>query len=172
MKNKALVPIIAASIFLFSCKKDTPTPQGCTFTPSTVVVPASEQQALHDSLVLYNIQAIKDTSGFFYTINEPGSGKGITDLCTTVAVYYKGGFFDGSIFDSTAIGDPAIFQLGRVIPGWQKGLPLILKGGDITLYIPPSLAYRDKPVVNPNTGDTVIPANSNLVFHVNLLDVQ
>jgi FKBP-type peptidyl-prolyl cis-trans isomerase FkpA len=171
MKNLALIVLILASIILYSCKKDS-TPQGCQYTPSTLKAPASEQQALQDSLLAYNIDAIKDTTGFFYTINEPGSDKGITDLCTTIAVYYKGSFFDGAIFDSTTIGYPAIFQLGQVIVGWQKSIPLVKKGGDLTLYIPPSLAYGDKPVINPNTGDTVIPAHTNLVFHVNLLDIQ
>jgi len=171
MKNLALSALAIASLILFSCKKDT-TPQGCQFTPSSIKAPASEQQDLQDSLTAHNIQATKDTSGFFYTINEPGSDKGITDLCTNIAVYYKGGFFDGTIFDSTQIGYPAIFQLGQVILGWQKGIPLIMKGGDITLYIPPSLGYGEDPKINPNTGDTVIPAHSNLIFHVNLLDVQ
>jgi FKBP-type peptidyl-prolyl cis-trans isomerase FkpA len=172
MKNLALIVLVLASLILFSCQKDNSTPQGCQFMPSSKTAPASEQQDLHDSLLAHNIQAIKDSSGFFYTINEPGSDKGITDLCTTIAVYYKGSFFDGAIFDSTAIGYPAIFQLGQVIVGWQKSIPLVKRGGDITLYIPPSLAYGDKPVINPNTGDTVIPAHTNLVFHVNLLDIQ
>lgn len=171
MKNITLVTIVVASIFLFSCKKDS-TQQSCQYTPSTIVVPVSEQQALQDSLTAHNIGAMKDTAGFFYTINEPGSVSGITDLCTSIAVYYTGAFFDGKVFDSTVVGQPAIFELGQVIVGWQKGIPLIKKGGDITLYIPPSLGYGNKPVVNPNTGDTVIPANSNLIFHVNLLDVQ
>lgn len=171
MKNSALLILICSSIILISCKKDT-TPQACVYPPSTIVVPASEQQALHDSLIAHNIQATKDTSGFYYTINEPGSAKGVTDLCTSIAVYYKGSFFDGTIFDSTAIGQPAIFQLGQVIVGWQKGIPLILKGGDITLYLPPSLGYGDKPVIDPRTKDTVIQAHSNLIFHVNMLDVQ
>jgi FKBP-type peptidyl-prolyl cis-trans isomerase FkpA len=171
MKNLALIVLIFASLILYSCKKDS-TPQACQYTPSALKAPASEQLALQDSLLAHNINATKDTTGFFYTINEPGSDKGITDLCTTIAVYYKGSFFDGTIFDSTATGYPSIFQLGQVIVGWQKSIPLVKKGGDITLYIPPSLAYGDKPVINPNTGDTVIPAHTNLVFHVNLLDLQ
>jgi FKBP-type peptidyl-prolyl cis-trans isomerase len=34
------------------------------------------------------------------------------------------------------------------------------------------LAYGTRNVVNPNTGDTIIPANSNLVFRVALADIQ
>ena len=97
MKNIALVTIVVASIFLFSCKKDS-TQQSCQYTPSTIVVPVSEQQALQDSLTAHNIGAIKDTAGFFYTINEPGSVSGMADLCSSIAVYYKGAFFDGQSF--------------------------------------------------------------------------
>ncbi len=94
-----------------------------------------------------------------------------TSLCSTVAVFYRAGFFNGKGFDSTATGAPAIFQLGQVIPGWQKALPLVAKGGDITLYIPPSLAYGSKSVKD-SSGNVVIPANSNLVFRVLIADVQ
>jgi FKBP-type peptidyl-prolyl cis-trans isomerase FkpA len=172
MKKIAFVSVIAASIILYSCKKDSTAPSGCGYPPSTVVVPLSEQQAMQDSLTAHNIQAVRDSSGLFYSVNQPGSGNGVTDLCTSLAVYYKGSFFNGNIFDSTVNGQPAIFQLQQVIAGWQKGLQYVKKGGDITLYIPPSLAYGAKDVLNPRTGDTVIPANSYLVFHVAVIDVQ
>ncbi|HEY5369863.1 MAG TPA: FKBP-type peptidyl-prolyl cis-trans isomerase [Hanamia sp.] len=170
MKNIAIAMVVVASLFLFSCEKNS-TQQGCQYTPSKIVAPMSEQIALQDSLTAHSIVAIKDTAGFFYTINQPGSVSGVNDLCTSVAVYYTGGFFNGHVFDSTTIGQPAVFQLVQVIVGWQKGIPLIKKGGDITLYIPPSLGYGNIPKLD-NAGDTVIPANSNLIFHVNLLDVQ
>jgi FKBP-type peptidyl-prolyl cis-trans isomerase FkpA len=168
MKKIFALPAIALVVFASCSKKE----NTCGFTASTVVAPVSEQQALQDSLTAHGIQATRDSVGFFYTINEPGSGPTVANLCSTVAVFYKGSFLNGKIFDSTATGIPSIFQVGQVIPGWQKAIPLIAKGGDITLYIPPSLAYGTRNVVNPNTGDTIIPANSNLVFRVALADIQ
>ena len=170
--KKLIFLLILSSFIAFSCKKNNSSNQTCQFQPSTIIAPIAEQTALHDSLVAHEIEATMDPSGFFYKINEPGSGPTVKDLCTTVAVFYKGTFFNGKVFDSTSTGTPAIFQVGRVIPGWQKAIPLIAKGGDITLYIPPSLAYGSNNVVNPNTGDTIIRANSNLVFHVQLADLQ
>ena len=171
MKKIVFFLVIAASIILYSCTKNSAN-SGCQFPTSTTVAPVSEQQALQDSLTAHNIQAMKDTSGFFYAVNQPGSGNGVTSLCSSIMVYYTGSFFNGKVFDSTATGNPAIFQLGQVIVGWRKGIPHAAKGGDITLYLPPSLAYGAKDVVNPQTGDTVVPANSYLVFHVQILDVQ
>jgi FKBP-type peptidyl-prolyl cis-trans isomerase FkpA len=157
--------------FLASCKKNT-TPS-CPYTASTIVAPAAEQEALHDSLTAHGLTGTLAPSGFYYTINDQGDGPSPTGLCSTVAVFYRGGFFNGKGFDSSATGAPAIFQLGQVIPGWQKALPLIAKSGDMAMYIPPSLAYGSKPVINPdNPLDTVIPANSYLVFHVVMADVQ
>lgn len=171
MKKIFFFLVIAASVILYSCTKDTAN-SSCQFTPSTTVVPVFELQALQDSLTAHNIQAMKDTAGFFYAINQPGSSDGVTSLCSSIMVYYTGSFFNGKVFDSTATGNPAIFQLGQVIPGWQKGIPYGAKGGDITLYLPPSLAYGANVRLNPQTGDTTIPANSYLVFHVQILDVQ
>jgi FKBP-type peptidyl-prolyl cis-trans isomerase FkpA len=167
MKKLSALFIVALVVFA-SCKKKEKAQ--CPFTESNIVAPVSEQQALQDSLTSKGIEATMAPSGFFYKINKPGSGSTATGLCSTVAVYYRGGFLNGNGFDSTS-GNPAVFQLGQVIPGWQKALPLVSMGGDITLYIPPSLGYGSKEVKD-NNGRVVIPANSNLVFDVVIVDVQ
>lgn len=55
--------------------------------------------------------------------------------------------------------------------GWQKGLPYIKGGGKIKLYIPPSLGYGAKDVKD-DMGNVIIPANSILVFSLELTDVK
>ncbi|WP_224771943.1 FKBP-type peptidyl-prolyl cis-trans isomerase, partial [Citrobacter freundii] len=62
-------------------------------------------------------------------------------------------------------GEPLSFRLDGVIPGWTEGLKNIKKGGKIQLVIPPDLAYG-------KTGVPGIPANSTLVFDVELLDIK
>lgn len=159
-------------IFLFvaiGCKKETN--NKCGYPDSDAVAPASEQEALHDSLTALGINATLAPSGFYYNINTPGDGPSPTTLCSTLAVFYRGGFLNGKGFDSTSSGSPAIFQLGQVIAGWKKGLPLIKKSGDITLYIPPSLGYGSDEKKD-SAGNVLIPANSILVFRVVLADVQ
>lgn len=141
----------------------------CGYPDSNLVAPAAEIQNVQNYLTTNNITAQQHSSGVFYAISSQGSGQGIVNLCSYVAVRYKGKLTSGAVFDSTdASGDS--FQLGQVIPGWQKGLPLISKGGKITLYIPPTLGYGNQDVRN-NAGVVVIPANSILIFEIELADV-
>ncbi|HEU5365339.1 MAG TPA: FKBP-type peptidyl-prolyl cis-trans isomerase [Hanamia sp.] len=173
MKKLFAVSLVAMIFFVTSCKKNlTPANTTCPYLSSSIVAPASEQQALKDSLTAYGIVATKDSAGFYYTINQPGTAVNDTSLCTTVAAFYRGGFFNGKGFDSSATGNPLIFQLYQVIPAWQKGIPLAGKGGNINIYVPPSLGYGAKDVTDPSTGKVVIPANSYLVFQVSVADVQ
>jgi peptidylprolyl isomerase len=96
----------------------------------------------------------------------PGTGPvakaGSSITVNYVGVLYKG----GKEFDSSwKTGKPfAPFQLGQgsVIPGWDKGLVGMKVGGRRELIIPPSLAYG-------KSGSGPIPANSTLVFVVDLL---
>ncbi len=161
--------IAIASLLIASCTKTVG--GGCPYTTSSVIAPAAESDSLQTLLTDSGIVATKNTVGFYYRINQPGAATTFSNLCQSVSVTYKGTFFNGAVFDSTAAGQMANFQLGEVILGWQKGVQLIGKGGDITLYIPPSLAYGSTPV-GDNTGDVVIPASSYLIYNIHLIDVQ
>lgn len=177
---KIMKKLFAASVIVLlilgSCVKND---AKCGYNDSTVIAPASEVQALQDSLTAHGIQATSNPSGFFYTINTQGTGQAVSNLCSNLSVTYKGSFFNGKVFDSSATGNVANFQLGGVIVGWQKGVPLISKGGDITLYIPPSLGYGPNPAKDSNgnpilnsDGTYLLPGNSYLVFNVKIIDIQ
>lgn len=161
-------------MIIISCKKTTNS--SCSYSSPVVTVPVVEADSLDtllkDSILKdSNIVATKNPAGFFYTINKTGTGAAINNLCQSVSVTYKGTFFNGSSFDSTLSGQPANFELRQVIIGWQQAVPLITAGGDITLYLPPSLAYGSTAVLN-NQGQVIIPANSYLIFRIQLLAVQ
>lgn len=107
----------------------------------------------------------KTESGLLYQVEKPGAGAAPKDS-DTVVVNYKGTLTDGTEFDNSYTrGEPLSFRLDGVIPGWTEGLKHIKKGGKIKLVIPPALAYG-------KTGVPGIPANSTLVFDVELLDVK
>ncbi|EOI6870697.1 TPA: FKBP-type peptidyl-prolyl cis-trans isomerase [Yersinia enterocolitica] len=107
----------------------------------------------------------KTASGLLYKVEKAGTGDTPKDS-DTVVVNYKGTLTDGTEFDNSyKRGEPLSFRLDGVIPGWTEGLKQIKKGGKITLVIPPELAYG-------KTGVPGIPANSTLVFDVELLDVK
>ncbi|HEJ2469837.1 TPA: FKBP-type peptidyl-prolyl cis-trans isomerase [Vibrio cholerae] len=108
---------------------------------------------------------VKTQSGLLYQVMTPAEGDKPKDT-DTVQVHYKGTLIDGSQFDSSyERGEPATFPLNRVIPGWTEGVQLMSVGSKFKLVIPPELAYGEQ--------DTpTIPANSTLVFEVELLKIE
>ena len=105
------------------------------------------------------------STGLLYKVDKAGTGDAPKDS-DTVVVNYKGTLIDGKEFDNSYTrGEPLSFRLDGVIPGWTEGLKNIKKGGKIKMVIPPELAYG-------KTGVPGIPANSTLVFEVELLDIK
>jgi hypothetical protein len=97
-------------------------------------------------------------------------GKGASPkLGQSVSVLYTGTLENGTKFDSSYDhgGQPYTFQIGResVIKGWNEGLMTMKVGGKRKLIVPPNLGYRDVP-------QPKIPANSTLLFDVELVDVK
>jgi FKBP-type peptidyl-prolyl cis-trans isomerase len=87
-----------------------------------------------------------------------------------VVVNYTGWLTDGKKFDSSVDrGEPFefIIGIGQVIGGWDQGVMSMKVGGKRKPTIPPELAYGWEDV-----GDGLIPANSTLIFEVELLDLR
>ena len=161
--QKSFSLLLAITLLLSACNKTT-TPEKCTLVAPTVVAPADEVTTLKAWLDANSLQYTAHPSGFFYKIVSPGSGAA-PSVCTNIAVKYIGRLTTSSTsFDENTT--VTIFGLSQLILGWQLGLPLIQKGGSIILYIPPSLGYGS------SGAGSAIPPNSNLVFSVELLDVQ
>ncbi len=158
-----LIILFSFSIVLVSCLKSNDDIQGCTYTESGLIAPASEIATLQAYVTANSPLAIQHPSGFFYEIFAPGTGAVTPGVCSNVRVTYVGYLTNGFKFDENTTG--TTFTLGQLIVGWQKGLPLIKKGGSINLYLPPSLGYG-------STATQTIPANSILRFSIQLLDVQ
>ncbi|RTE85710.1 MULTISPECIES: FKBP-type peptidyl-prolyl cis-trans isomerase [Gammaproteobacteria] len=105
-------------------------------------------------------------SGLQYEVITEGSGAqpGPEDV---VRVHYAGTLIDGTEFDSSySRGEPLEFPLNRVIPGWSEGVQLMSEGAKYRFVIPSDLAYGSD--ARPGSP---IPANSTLVFEVELLEV-
>ena len=84
-----------------------------------------------------------------------------------ITVQYTGWLTDGTKFDSSRDrvgGSQMVIGAGNVIPGWDKGIPGMKVGGRRRLVIPPALGYGA-------TGQGSIPANSTLVFIVEVLRI-
>lgn len=105
-------------------------------------------------------------SGLQFKVLREGDGAKPTAQ-DIVVVNYEGKRIDGEIFDSSyARGKPARFPLNQVIRGWAEGLMDMRVGGERILYLPADLAYGAR---SPSPG---IPANSALIFKVELLDIE
>lgn len=88
----------------------------------------------------------------------------------TLSVHYEGWFENGERFDSSLErGQKFVFRLGarQVIKGWELGIKGMKVGGKRRLVIPPELAYGDREV-----GGGLVPANSTLIFVVELLEIE
>lgn len=88
----------------------------------------------------------------------------------SVTVNYIGSLTNGIVFDASANHGTAGFTFnlgaGQVIKGWDQGIVGMKEGGKRKLLIPADLAYGSQAVGN------VIPANSALIFEVELLKVE
>jgi FKBP-type peptidyl-prolyl cis-trans isomerase FklB len=128
-----------------------------------------KQKALGEKFLEENKkkEGVKTTaSGLQYKAIKQGSGPQpkATDVVT---VNYRGTLIDGTEFDSSyKRGEPATFPLDRVIKGWTEGVQLMKVGSKFQLFIPPNLGYGDR-AVSPD-----LPANSTLIFEVELLNVK
>lgn len=103
-------------------------------------------------------------SGLQYKVLKEGVGRspGVGDQ---VKVHYRGTLIDGTEFDSSYTrGEPTVLGLDAVIPGWTEALELMKPGAKWQLFIPPELAYGQRPM--PKVGP-----NSVLIFEVELLEV-
>lgn len=140
-----------------------------------------EAKTIDAYLAKNNLKGQKTASGLVYVIEREGTGEATT-VGTTLSVNYAGYLLSGALFDTSypeiAKANnmfseerpyeplPVNVGVGQVIPGWDEGLMLLKKGSKAKLIIPSPLAYGE------NGAGAMIPANSILVFDVEVTDVQ
>ena len=104
-------------------------------------------------------------SGLQYQVLQKGEGPTPT-ASDNVKCHYHGTLINGTVFDSSVQrGEPAVFGVSQVIPGWVEALQLMPVGSKWRLFIPSYLAYGEH-----GAGEAIEP-NSALVFDVELLDI-
>ena len=104
-------------------------------------------------------------SGLLYQVLKQGEGAKPA-ASDKVKCHYHGTLINGTVFDSSVQrGEPAVFGVSQVIPGWVEALQLMPVGSKWRLFIPSDLAYGEH-----GAGDAIEP-NSALVFDVELLDI-
>jgi FKBP-type peptidyl-prolyl cis-trans isomerase len=104
----------------------------------------------------------KTASGLGYDVLTPGEGASPTDDHVVLIGYAGYRAADGKSFDQN---DQTAFPVKAVVPGFSEGLKLMKKGAKYRLCIPSALGYGAR-----ESGP--IPANSNLVFLVDLIEMK
>ena len=106
------------------------------------------------------------STGLQYKVLKAGDGAK-PSLFDTVSIHYKGHFIDGRVFDSSyERGQPQVFPVNRVIPGWSEALQIMKTGDKWQLFIPHYLAYGEH-----GFGSEIAP-NTTLIFEVELLSIN
>lgn len=104
-------------------------------------------------------------SGLQYEVLKEGNGKS-PKATDQVRCHYEGTLIDGTLFDSSIKrGQPAVFGVSQVIPGWVEALQLMSEGAKWRLYIPSELGY------GAHGAGEMIPPHSTLIFDVELIEV-
>ena len=118
-----------------------------------------------------NGDTITTTTGLEYIEGTPGTGNP-TGWCKILSVHYVAFLADGTKLESTHdTGVPLIFTpgIGVIIDGFEQGVMEMRAGGTRRLIIPPKLAYGSNEV-RDSSGKVVIPANSTLVYDVEIVE--
>ena len=106
-------------------------------------------------------------NGLQYQILEESDGPTPADT-DEVKVDYTGWLIDGTKFDSSVDrGEPAVFSVNQVIPGWSQIVQMMPLGSKWRVWIPADLAYGSQ---SPQ-GSPIQPF-STLVFDIKLLEIN
>jgi peptidylprolyl isomerase len=126
-------------------------------TPEDVAAPPKKAEKV----------TVKDPEGkdadLFSRVLTKGTGKDKPTDASMVRVHYSGWTTDGKMFDSSVKrGEPIVFPLGRVIPGWREAVKLMVVGEKRRVWIPEELAYKGGPPGAPQ---------GMLVFDIELIEI-
>ena len=115
---------------------------------------SKEKQTMSNGLVIEDIKI--------------GDGQEVEKF-NIVTVNYTGLLENGTKFDSSLNPGRTPFRFtvgaGQVIKGWDEGLMGMKVGGKRKLTIPPELGYGSR-------DNGPIPANSTLIFEIDLLGIE
>lgn len=156
--KKLLLLLLAPILILSACSKN-----------ETASVDPVKQAAIDEAAIKAyiaadtSIHATRDPSGLYYQIIKPGTGNNPTSK-SVITANYTGKLLNGTTFDSGTITKASL--AGGLIQGWSIGIPYSKVGGRILLIIPSALGY------GPSSPGAAIPANSVLVFTIDLLGFQ
>jgi len=112
--------------------------------------------------------AVASPTGLRYIVQKQGTGPKPSSGSTAV-VNIKGSLLSGTVFaNSDLSGGPEELPvgIGRVLPGLDEAIMGMTRGEKRLAIVPPELGYGNRDINN------VIPANSFLVFELELVEIK
>ena len=152
---RAALPLAFA--FIAACGSDSTAPS----------VPTIEETTFAPSLGIDLATFTKNANGLYFKELVIGAGALAQDG-KQVGVRYKGQLPNGTTFDENPAPKPVFAFLlgaGQVVPGFDQGVRGMKVGGKRQVIIPPELGYGSR-------GSGAVPANSIMVFTIDLVSVQ
>lgn len=156
MRVTRLVFVVTLAVAAAACENGCNRNSNPDAAPEAGAIPAPPDVAAPPA------DASRTASGLASKVLKPGTGTHHPGPTSRVRVHYTGWTTDGQMFDSSvARGEPIVFGLTEVIPGWTEGVQLMVTGEKRRLWIPAELAYKNAP------GSP----QGMLVFDIELIDV-
>jgi FKBP-type peptidyl-prolyl cis-trans isomerase FkpA len=181
MKQKIFTFLLIAAAGLTACKKDKVYPDIKQYDDLQI------QNYLNANNLTGFTKAENDTTGIYYKIINPGTGKAL-DYSDQVSIVYTMKSFDGKYVSSDTITNHYVNVLGHLtagsatataVPPLPKGLELAVhdilkyKGGSMRLMIPSRLAYGKSGFTISSLGKNIsFAGNQSIDFYVHIINDQ
>lgn len=150
----AQIPANAAPV-----RKAAPARAAAPVRPTNTIIPLPLNPVLPAG---QRLCSARTPTGLGYTMLRPATGPMPAEADYVLVNYIGYLAATGEVFDQ---GKDATFPVGGVIPGFSKGLQILSKTGIARFCIPAAMGYGDQ-------ASGPIPANSDLVFQVELVDYK
>lgn len=151
----APLPVSGATLHKVKSRASVPAPVKASSAiialPLTPIVPKGQR-----------LCSARTPTGLGYTMLRPGSGAKPTQGDVSLVNYIGYLVTTGAVFDQ---GMRSPLPVNGVIPGFSQGLQMLAKTGVARFCIPAAMGYGSQ-------ASGPIPANSDLVFQVELLDFK
>jgi FKBP-type peptidyl-prolyl cis-trans isomerase FkpA len=141
-KRMYLLVLLVGMGIIFGCKKDEE-----SMTVSQMV--KIDTVEIKNYLATNNLTATKHTSGLYYIIHEVGEGPNI-NMVSEVNIKYDAKYLKSGEAIAESNSYTTLLADDGYLPSLRFGLPLIKKGGRMTMYVPRSLtstAHRKEAVI-------------------------
>jgi FKBP-type peptidyl-prolyl cis-trans isomerase FkpA len=136
--------------------------------PDVIAPPRDPQQIEYAPELNVDLDDMTRTSSGLYLQDVRAGAGEVAKAGDTVRLLYAGYLPDGTLVEAIldeARTPPFVLGSGRIIPGWEEGIPGMRVGGMRKLVIPPDLGFGA-------TGRAPVPPNAILVFDIELLSAE